>query len=573
MQNEDHSFSFKALFVPFTTAKAIQWIIIIGLIVFFNGLFNGFVGDDVPQIVDNIPVHSIGNTFNFFTGSTFYNGDSQNLIGRYYKPFMEFVFSCIYTFFGPNYFMFHSIQLMFYIANVIFLFLFLKSFLKRSFAFILSLIFLVHPINSESVYYISATQEVLFFFFGIFALCMLTYAKSLKQLFFISFCLFLSLLSKETGILFVIGALVYEALFRKRYFLPLLGFLFIFFCLYLGLRVNAVDVFMKPLSSPIDILPLQIRLINIPEIFLFYIKTFAFPFGLSFFHQWAFTKITFSNFFLPATIDLLSMSVLVFFGVFLYKKDTHTYFRIYLFFFIIFLMGIALHLQILPLDVTAAERWFYFPIIGILGMLGVLSEAFNINVKNKWIFTIAAVIVVVLAMRTFIRSFDWRDEFTLVSHDITVSQNDYSLENGLANELMKQNKYAEAKKHALRSIQLYPNWNNYNNLGVAYIHLGEYSLAQKTFLKALTYGDYYVIYENLADLTLVSGNPKENINFVKSLIKKFPQDAKLWLYLAVLDYKQGNVNSAKIEIEQAYKYSQTPLINSVYNSIMSNQKL
>ena len=52
-------FSFKQYFVPLTTIKAVHWIIIIGLLVFANALFNGFVWDDKTYIVNNLEVHKL----------------------------------------------------------------------------------------------------------------------------------------------------------------------------------------------------------------------------------------------------------------------------------------------------------------------------------------------------------------------------------------------------------------------------------------------------------------------------------------------------------------------------------
>jgi len=53
----DVDFSFKNYFIPFTNFKAINWIIDIGLIVYINGLFNGFVIDDSLQIVNNPSIY------------------------------------------------------------------------------------------------------------------------------------------------------------------------------------------------------------------------------------------------------------------------------------------------------------------------------------------------------------------------------------------------------------------------------------------------------------------------------------------------------------------------------------
>src|SRR5205823_5660731 len=119
------------------------------------------------------------------------------------------IFSLFYSFSGANYFLFHSFQIIFHIINACLLFLFLKHFFRKQIALILSLIFLVHPINSEVALYVSDTQEVLFFLFGVLALWKLKHLKSKKYLIFIAISLLLSLFSKETGLLFICIVIFY----------------------------------------------------------------------------------------------------------------------------------------------------------------------------------------------------------------------------------------------------------------------------------------------------------------------------------------------------------------------------
>jgi hypothetical protein len=415
-------------------------------------------------------------------------------------------------------------------------------------------------------------QEVLFFFFGITALSLLSIPKPQKYtLLLVAISLFSSLLSKETGILFAMMTIAYAGFFnRKRLFL-LLGSSLAVIIIYLLLRFNAVGLLTKSAAAPIDKLTLLQRFYNMPLIFLFYIKTFLFPLNLASSYQWAYKQISIQTFFLPLAADLLFLTAIFVFGVFLYKKYEHKYVKTYSFFALWFILGILLHLQIIPLDVTAAERWFYFPIVGILGMAGALVEAFNIDSRKNWKIVCIAILLVLLSVRTFIRSFDWRDEFTLDSHDIKVSQDAYDLENGLSAELNKQGKSEEGRIHAERSIALFPYFTNYINLGTSYIGLKDYRSAKDAYLKALQYGDYYMVYENLGGLTLIVGNTNENIAFLKNSLQKFPQDAKLWLYYAIMEFRLGNIDIAKAAVANAHTYDQGSESDFFYYKIMNNQ--
>src|SRR5665213_1777591 len=185
-------------------------IAVLGFAFYFTGLTNSFQGDDVYQIVNNVPVHSITHIKLFFEGGTFYNGHGlAPLSGVYFRPLMMTVFSLLYTLFGPHPIYFHLFQLALCIGSSIILYLFFRYSFKPALALSLSLVFLLHPLNSQVAYAIPSMQDALFFFFGILALYLLLRLKSVRSLLLVAACLFLSLLSKESGLLFTSMALLY----------------------------------------------------------------------------------------------------------------------------------------------------------------------------------------------------------------------------------------------------------------------------------------------------------------------------------------------------------------------------
>jgi hypothetical protein len=146
--------SLKNYFFPLTNAKAIMWIIIVGVIVYANSLFNGFVLDDLFQVVNN---ENIKNTFYFFTHE----------IGPYYRPIMMGTFSVIYQMAGTQPFFYHLWQVTIYLSNAVLFYLFFSTFFRNKYlVFFLALIFLVHPINAETANYISVLQDAYFLVFS-----------------------------------------------------------------------------------------------------------------------------------------------------------------------------------------------------------------------------------------------------------------------------------------------------------------------------------------------------------------------------------------------------------------------
>jgi hypothetical protein len=571
----EKEFSFKNYFIPFTTSKAVHWIVIIGLIVFCNGFFNGFVKDDHAEIIENPVVQSIQNFPNFFTGSLFYNGLGQQLAGSFYRPITSVVFSSIYSLFGASSFAFHFFPILFFIINACFVFYLFKQFFKTAIAFALSLVFLVHPINSEVALYISALQEVLFLFFGMITLLILHRYKSQKAFIISSICLLLSLLSKETGILFFFMSYVYLFLFARKGFYYFLGYSLVALCIYFFLRVSAIGIVSHVVANaPIQNLSLSARLLNIPAIILFYLKVFIFPLNLSSSYHFVYTRITTEHFWLPLIIDLIFFIAIIATAWSIPKRNSRRYFTVFVFFSIWLLVGLLLHMQILPLDKTVAEQWFYFPIVGILGMIGVVLEIVPVSFRNKWVIAITGIIIILLSVRTFVRSFDWRDDLSIATQDITVSRDAYDLESELSFAYFQQGNLNQALLHAKKSVELYPAVTNLDNLGSIYGYLGQYKEAENAYHRSLLYGSYYLTYENLAALSLSYGDKKKNIAFIKNAaLKQYPYDAKLWLYLAGLEYNNGDKKDALFAIQHSYQYGPSAQAVSIYKAIVNNQRV
>lgn len=315
-EQQEKNFSLKNYFVTLAKTKAIYLIVAIGFIVYYNSLFNGFVFDDIGQIVTNQSVHSITSVSDIF-----FNNMRAQLVNEYYKPLLFIFYAVLYTFFQENAFFYHFTQLSFHIANSILLFLIFKRFLKQWVAFFLALFFLIHPINEETVVYISNLQDVLFVFFGLFSFYLLQLnSEKLRYIIFANFFLLLSVLSKETGFLFVVINFYYILLFQRKKLLTYAYYASGVCLLYYILRFSFhVEIPVDPLV-PIMRLSFLQRMMNVPEIIFYYIRTFLFPKDLLCCQSWVVKNIQFTDFVLPLFLDLLFMGLLFLLVWHLYRK-------------------------------------------------------------------------------------------------------------------------------------------------------------------------------------------------------------------------------------------------------------
>ncbi|HEX7041671.1 MAG TPA: tetratricopeptide repeat protein [Patescibacteria group bacterium] len=564
MQKSENEFSFYNLFIPLTTKKAFLFIAIIGIVVFFNGLFGKFVWDDVTYIGLSRYIHEF-NIVKLFAYNEFNSGG-------YYRPIPAVYFSALWNLFGIQTFYYHFVQVVLHIVDTCLLFLLFKKFLNKYISFFLSLIFLIHPVQVESVVYIGAAQSELLFIFGISALLLVT--SSMKNIWYkiaFSLLLLLSLFTKETGFLFFIMASIYLLFFKKKSFIKMLPFIISPFFIYFPIRFWYAKVFfVKNISSPIGLLSLHQRFINIPEIIFYYIKVIFLPINIGVDQRWTVTQISFNTFYFPLMLGLIFIGLILFVG-FSVKNFRNTY----IFFVLWLFLGMGMLLQIFPLDMTVADRWMYFPIVGFLGIVGILIESNNFIQKNIKIFIYAGVIlIVILSVRTIIRNADWVDSITLYSHDVKVDDN-YDLEDNLGTDLAAMGYFKEALPHFLKGYKDSPHATNIYDLGLIYDKLGNYKLAEKYYYEVLTIkdipkeSDSVVVntYNGLSKILLLHESPEVSKALLIKAVKRYPNNGTYWAYLALSEYSLGNKKEALYAALKAKDLLPNPTTLKLYSRI------
>jgi|GEM_PF-1698800 len=555
------------------TWQAALLILVVGCAVFASGLGSQFQGDDNAQIINNAYVHSISNFKLLFEGGTFYNGqDTVPLTGSYYRPFMMVTFSLLYSVFGPHAIYFHIVQYLLVIGSAIILFLVFRYSFKPVLALFLTLVFLVHPINSQVAFSIATMQDALFFFFGILAIWLLIRFNSIKSLFLVAVCIFLSLLGKETAMLFIVMALLYLFWFSRKRFLPFLGIVIVPVAAWLALKVNAIGFMaINPGNAPIAHLNLVERLMTAPSIMLFYITQFIFPWKLSAAYYWTHPTFSVKYVLLPLIIDLLVIALVVYAGIKLRKKAPKPQFYTYLFFTVWTTLGIGIHLQIIALDFTVTLPWLYFSTAGVLGMIGVvLTNLAPVKTMDSTkVVLILLAIVLLLGARTAARGPDYKNQYTLAANDIKATNEQFNAYNSLAINEAGKNNFPLALEYAKKSVSIYSGATNNNTLGGILYLTGDYPGSYTAFHNGLKRMDLNDIYVNLARLTLVYGDPQENEAILVKSLNFFPNNYNMWVYYAVQLQRNGKNDRAKEAIAQAQQIEPVP--GFIYNNIMNNQ--
>jgi hypothetical protein len=547
-------------------------IALVGLAVFFTGLTNPFEGDDFPQIVDNIPIHSIKNIRLFFEGGTFYAGQGLNpLSGHYYRPLMTTSFSLVYSLFGAHPLYFHLFQLLVCVGSSIVLYFVFRYRFNTVLSLFLALIFLVHPINSQVVYAIPNLQDGLFFLFGILSLYILLRCNSLRATIVSVLCLFLSLLAKETAVLFIAMELLYLGWSNRKRLYEFVGCLALPVAFYLLLRINAIGLLSWQRTSPINSIDLAQRLLTAPSIMLFYMSKLIFPLKLASTYQWVDRGLTVRHVLLPLLVDLLAAAVVIVMAFLIRKKGSKTDFATFVFFAIWAAIGIVMVLQVFPLDMTASEAWFYFPFAGMLGMIGVVLVVFEAHISPHWFLISVVLLLGIFGIRSALRGFDWDSSYRLARDDIVASPADFIAYNGLARYYDGRQNFMLGNMYAQRSVDIYPSYFNNNELGVSLVGLHEYPQAIVVYNAGLKHGIYIYSEENLAALYLFYGSESNDLSFYTHALKIFPKNSKICMYLAIWFDEHGDNVDAKMAITNAANDGAVPEL--LVTSIINNQKL
>ena len=530
---------------------AVIFLLAAGFAVNVNALQNGFLWDDQTQVVKNIIIRSWENLPAIFASSTFYNGGAS-LSGSFYRPLVSFSYLLNYSVWGLNPFGFRLFQIFFHLINIVLIFFLLKKIFSEEgigygdqAAFLAALIFAVHPANAESVIYIGCIGEIFYAFFILLAALIFLNGidrnnRSVKNInLILAFLLvFLGLLSKETAIVILPILFIYLLLFTRsklsvyaRFFLGCgaVGGVYWFLRFFVA-KLPA----MKFHLAPIALAPLWQRLSTIPYEIVSYLGIIFFPRDLSISRQFVVVSAFDPRFWLASLFLGASFTAVVFYSV-------KTKSKVVPFFLLWFAVALAPALNIIPLDMTMAERWLYVPVIGILAIAGLFS-AYLINgfslAHKKFFCAIIAILLAALGARTIVRNADWKDGLTLFGHDYKIvsrmsPQGSFDLENNYGVELLRIGQTDEAERHLTKSVALQPRWaSSQNNLGVVLERQGDLEGALAHYGQSIKSGTRYQAYENKSSLLVKLGRYDEAKSFLLRSLSKFPQNNNLKLYLA-----------------------------------------
>ena len=516
---------------------------VVTFVAFYPSMGNGFVNwDDVVYIMNNdmIKTLSFHNLAKMF--SSFFMGN--------YHPVTILSFAVDYSLFNLNPQGYHVHNLLLHIIDAVLVYfvawhLFRKNTLV---AFIVSMLFAIHPMHVESVAWVSERKDLLYTLY--FLLAMLSYifyvrTREKKYFYYTLACFLVSLLAKAQAVTLPVVLLLIDYLLARKTDAKMFMEKIPFFAL--SLLFGIIAILAQKADDSIN--PVGLSLVNSMFYAQYSIAVYLFklllPVNLTCLYEYPFTaagEIPFYVYLSPVIVVMLFIIIWK-----TWKKSPETCFGLLFFLVVIFPV-----LQFLPVGkAIVAERYSYIPYIGLFLIIAVLfvklRDRMKSTVYKKTLDYLGAGVILTLCLLTWNRTLVWADSVSLWTDVMQKNPKCMSAYINRSYMYMQYKENEKAIKDCDEGLKIdSTQYKLYINRGTAYRNLAAYDLALTNFTAAIlknpksydTYLDRGILYTDRLN-KIDSG-----ISDFRYFLKFRPDDIHGNYNLSVAYYKKPNYDSS-----------------------------
>jgi len=417
-------------------------LVVLGCIAYSNSLDVPFAFDDIDSVQINYNVR--------FPNYSLYR--PQTYI--YTRSLLYASFAFNYWLAGENVLGYHIVNLLLHLLNGLLVFAVAIRILKkvltdpglvRTYALLSAAFFLVHPVQTESVTYISSRSELLstFFYLSGFLLFLSLPESKIGFLAGLGIVLFLliGLGAKETVVTLPAVVLLYDYLFIAKTRLAGVFSRWRFYLVFVILGaagayylVAKQIVAFGALVAARESIPRWNYLLTQPRVIIRYLRLLVFPTGLNLDYDFRVSVSILE----PAV--LLSLLVIAGLIVTAWRwRQTRPVFAFSIFWFFITLSPTS---SIIPIPDVIFEHRLYLPLAGVCLSFPFVMEWFislwKGRVRNRGLLVSATAVLAVLTTLTVLRNDIWRDEIRLWSDVISKSPHKLRVYSGVMYAYMKR---------------------------------------------------------------------------------------------------------------------------------------
>lgn len=573
--------------------RIILFFFILSFIIYSKSIPNKYSMDDDFIMVNNVQIHKGIKAIPEIFKTTYALPGQKG--GYEYRPVVKATYAIEYQIFGENPHISHFINILIYALSASFLFFLLLKLLPGYhylFAFVVALIFLLHPLHSEVVISLKNRDGLLSFIGCLLSLyyC-LKYAENNKtvNLFIGAFFMLFAMLSKRDAMSFYLIIPFTIWFFRsvswKKLVIIFLSIASTYIIFGLLLKNVASDVSRKVLNWENPLFFDTTMIDRIPQGFYslyFYVKMFLIPHPLIFYY--GYNQVPIVDWSHPIVWIVLAAVIIT--GYYIIKNLPSR--ALWIYGVLYFLITIAMFTNVVePVVGIVGERFAYIPSVGlsilftyiIFKLLKIPYDKIHLKINSinntLWIFVV--IIILTFGIKTYSRNEAWKDNYTLYKTDIK-----YATESAHAHSLLaiadvqkaRQNpnmseeerrKYAdEAVEHYKEALRILPSYAvSINNLGMVYFsYYHQPDVAMPYFKRAISLDSNYVeAYFNLASSYDALGNYKEAEKFYLKTISLDP-------YFLGTYFSLSKMYSDNKEFDKVLKLNKDAINKGIKSDIM-----
>lgn len=475
-------------FINYITEKNIRiyiYSLVITLLIFGIVIKGDFIWDEKFLILGNKHVDSMSNVTLWFTSSV---GEGAGRATGLYRPIATMVNSTMVWIFGKEPIAFHLLNILIHSINGLLLFKFLS---KKVTSKILTLgvltIFLIHPVQAESVSYIAGLPDLLSATFILLAILAFERKSNfLLKVVSVSIFSLLGCMTKESALAILPLLILIQIFFgnnknskNEKLTLAILTIILIIFW-QIRTSIISFDASLG-LAANFNVYTdsLKIRILSFISAIYHYCRLIVFPADLQFekeFRAYAIFK----------GASLYGIIILIFGTILTVKKSLKNKEILfwYLWFFILLFPVSGI---LIPTNAVYYEHWLYLPIIPAILLFLHLCKILE-NKKRFIGIVIFGMVFIALCGRTFYRNIDWADKERFLKKELPGSHESPRLLSNLGTHYFDEKKYEKALHYYSRSLAGDKDNTVHglrNNIGNTYLALKDIDNAVKFYFEAL----------------------------------------------------------------------------------------
>lgn len=538
-------------------------IIMAGFLAYGNSLPAGFIWDDRTLVAGNRLLRSWSGLPQMFTGSI---GSGAGREGAFYRPLQILSYRFDYLFWRLNPAGYHLTGVLLHVLTALaFFWLAARLAPDPPLPFFAALLFVVHPVHTEAVTYVSGRADVLaaLLMLACFNLYLRWYDSRSKPVFvLIPLSFAAALLAKEYSLILPVLILLYHGVFRKsldfRLFLSLAAVAVLYFLLRAAVFQSWFQSYSIPSSG------VRARMPGFLAAFFTYLRILVLPFGL---------HMEYGNrlFHWTEPAVLFGLALLLLLLIFAYRRRKRP--GLDIFAAVFFLLALLPVSNVYPINAYLAEHWLYFPSLGFFLLLG---SGLSFLFRRERSRAAAVVLIVFLtgfyACLTVRQNRLWGDPVAFYERLRRFAPASAAVHNNLGLAYSERRLYQEAIASFRKAAELdSASAGVFNNLGNACFALDRKEEAAEFYQRAIKLNPGFAdAYYNLANVHYRLGRKETAAAVYAEAARLAPDHPEIYYNLGIVDYDLGRIAEAigafrrAIEIEPAHAAAHNNLAVAYY---------